>query len=136
MDNFNAIYWIDTLSKIRTFSWVLVFTLAGILLLLIGLIIFDIPFDRIKNPIIICSVSFLYSLWNVVMIPGKDVLNKLFESGNSMVVKQLLLYIHKGTSVMTYILFTIYFILKIVQMIGSMIDKKHITNNQEEDESE
>lgn len=70
------------------------------------------------------------------MIPGKDVLNKLFESGNSMVVKQLLIYIHKGTSVMTYILFTIYFILKIVQMIGNMIDKKNIANKQEEDESE
>jgi hypothetical protein len=94
------------------------------------------PFDGAKNLIIICGVSFLYSLWAVVMIPGEDVLNKLFESGNSMVVKQLLLYIHKGTTVITYILLTIYFILKIVQMIGSMIDKKHIANNQEEDESE
>ena len=70
------------------------------------------------------------------MIPSDEVLIKIFESGNSMVVKQLLLDIHDGMFVLTYILLAIYFIVKIVQMTINMINKKHNTNKQEEDESE
>ena len=136
MDNFNTIYWMDTLLKIRIFLWILVFALGCFLLLVLFIEAMGGPTDRLKNLTIVSGVSFLYSVWGIVMIPGEEVLNKIFESGNSMVVKQLLLYISQGTVVLTYILFTIYFILKIVQTIRNMIDKKHITNKQEEDESE
>lgn len=108
MDNFNTIYWLDTLSKIRMFLVILVFASGCFLLLVLFVVAAAGPSDRLTNLTTISSVSFLYSVWGTIMIPSDEVLIKIFESGNSMVVKQLLLDIHNGMFVLTYILLAIY----------------------------